>query len=187
MMKRIYLRNQIKDLIENIAPETWYTWILRLFGLRAEQKTKISIRASLRNFRNHSYGKRCVIHPMVTIWCGKLKAGDSVIINPGAVLYGNISIGSFSMIAPNVMIASGEHKHESTKIPMLFQGDEDGEIIIGEDTWLGAGCVILNGVEIGKGCIIGAGTIVTKSTPEYSIVVGNPGRIIGYRNQNSSE
>ena len=53
--------------------------------------------------------------------------------------------------------------------------------IIGNDVWVGANSVILPGVKIGTGAIVGAGSVVTKDVPEYAIVVGNPARILKYR------
>jgi len=52
---------------------------------------------------------------------------------------------------------------------------------IGHDVWIGRGATILSGVHISDGCVIGARTVITKDCPPYSIVVGNPGKIIGYR------
>lgn len=56
-----------------------------------------------------------------------------------------------------------------------------GDINIGNDVWIGAKSTIMSGVKIGDGSIIGAGTTVTKDVPPYSIVVGNPGKIVKYR------
>ena len=55
------------------------------------------------------------------------------------------------------------------------------KVSIGRDVWLGANAIILGGVSIGDGVVIGAGSVVTKSIPPYSIVVGNPGKIIKQR------
>jgi len=52
---------------------------------------------------------------------------------------------------------------------------------IGSDVWIGAGCKILGGVTIGNGCIIGAGSVVIKDLPPYSISVGNPAKVLKYR------
>ena len=59
------------------------------------------------------------------------------------------------------------------------KGYTRGKVSIGAFTFIGAGSVILPGVEIGKGCLIGTGTLVTKSVPDYSIVVGSPGQVKG--------
>jgi acetyltransferase-like isoleucine patch superfamily enzyme len=58
---------------------------------------------------------------------------------------------------------------------------ENSKVIINDDCWVGNNVVVLSGVEIGKGCVIGAGSIVTKSLPPYSICVGNPAKVINFR------
>jgi acetyltransferase-like isoleucine patch superfamily enzyme len=65
---------------------------------------------------------------------------------------------------------------------MMDQGIySTGPVILGEDVWLGAGVIVLDGVRVGKGSIIGAGAVVTKEIPEYSIAVGVPARVVGTR------
>ena len=56
-----------------------------------------------------------------------------------------------------------------------------GDIIIEDDVWIGANVVILKNVTLEKGCVIGAGSVVTKSIPAYAIAVGNPAKVIKYR------
>lgn len=105
-------------------------------------------------------------------------------INPGTVIYGSVEIGKYVMIAPNCTIAGGTHAYEDKLIPMRFQNSTpfNQGIVIDEDVWIGANSVILNGVKISKGCIIAAGSVVTKSTEyEYSIYGGVPAKFIRLR------
>lgn len=62
----------------------------------------------------------------------------------------------------------------------------DTETIIGNDVWIGTNAIILKGVNVGTGAVIGAGTIVTKDVPPYSVVVGVPGKVIKYRFDSST-
>lgn len=57
-----------------------------------------------------------------------------------------------------------------------------GDIVIGDDAWIGTGSAILDGVTIGIGAVIGAGSVVTHDVPDYAIAVGNPARVVGSRN-----
>ena len=59
-------------------------------------------------------------------------------------------------------------------------------VTIGDDVWIGASAVVLKGFSIGNGAVIGAGAIVTKPIPPNAIAVGNPARVIGYRNERGS-
>ena len=141
--------------------------------------TFISPLSSIKNRRNIFIGKRCDIHRNVVVWASKLKTGDNVHFNPGTVIYGNVIINSDVMIAPNVMIAGGNHGYERTDIPMYFQKyTTKGPIYIDNDVWIGANSVILDGVKIGKGAIVAAGSVVTKNVTPYSIVAGNPAVVI---------
>ena len=91
-----------------------------------------------------------------------------------------ISIGQHSFLAGHCyLVAGGNHSFERTDVPIMFQPSQDkGGIGIGEDCWLGASVTVLDGISLGKGCVVGAGTVLTESFPQYSIVVGNPGRKI---------
>lgn len=104
-----------------------------------------------------------------------------------------LKIGKFCSIAENVEIfLGGNHRIDwVTTYPFnkiftqakKFTGHPTtkGNVIIGSDVWIGSGATILSGVNIGHGAVIGAKAMVTKNIPPYSIVVGNPGRIIKKR------
>lgn len=106
---------------------------------------------------------------------------SDVSINRNTVIRGKVRIGEHVSIAPNCMIIGANHKFEDVTKPIKEQGVETRGIVIESDVWIGANCVVLNGVTIGKGSIIGAGVIVTKSIPEMSVAVGNPCRVIKQR------
>jgi len=122
------------------------------------------------------------------ICLGDIKLGKFVSINgPGTMIVSKISgveIGSFSSIASNVIIQ--EHYHRTDKISSYYMNknifrdgiEKDiiskGKIILEEDVWIGSNSVILSGVTIGRGSVIGAGSIVTKDVPRYTIAAGNP-------------
>lgn len=84
--------------------------------------------------------------------------GKHVIINTGAVVDHDNIIGDFVHISPNVSLT--------------------GHVEIGEGTHIGAGAVVIPKVKVGKWCVIGAGAIIIRDVPDFSVVVGNPGRII---------
>ena len=63
-------------------------------------------------------------------------------------------------------------------VPITYQDLENKGIIIEDDVWIGAGVRILDGVTIARGCVIGAGSVVTKSTEEFGVYVGVPARLI---------
>lgn len=91
----------------------------------------------------------------------------------------NIEIGDNVLFASNVLVTNENHgiNPESTT-PYMDQKLSAQDVKIGNGCWIGEKVSILSGVTIGEKCIIGAGSIVTKSIPSYSIAVGNPARII---------
>jgi acetyltransferase-like isoleucine patch superfamily enzyme len=97
---------------------------------------------------------------------------------------GYAHIGKNSLLGSCVHIVSGlqQHKFDRCDIPIRLQKGTFKKITIGEDTWIGNNSVI--GADIGKHAIIGAGSVVVRPVPDYAIVVGNPSKIVGFRNQN---
>lgn len=91
----------------------------------------------------------------------------------------NISIGDNVLFASNVLVTNENHGIDpESDIPYMDQKLSARDVKIGNGCWIGEKVCILSGVTIGEKCIIGAGSIVTKSIPSYSIAVGNPVRII---------
>ena len=79
----------------------------------------------------------------------------------------------------HILSGKGQHNFDDLDKPIQSQGGTFTQICIGEDTWIGNGAIIM--ANIGKKCVIGAGSVVTKDIPDYSIVGGNPAKIIKSR------
>lgn len=94
----------------------------------------------------------------------------------------NVRIGNCAMIAPEVVFIPKMHQSHSLDIPMIDQGCiEYPQTVVDDDVWIGHRAVIMPGIHIGKGSIVGAGAVVTKDVPNYSVVAGVPARIIRSR------
>lgn len=123
-------------------------------------------------------GEHCTIQPYVYIYPlgGKISIGNYCSIHPFTVLYGQggLVIGDYVRIAAHTIIIPENHNYSSRDIPIFRQGYTQKGIVIEDDVWVGANVTILDGVCIRRGCIIGAGSVVTKSTEEYGVYVGNP-------------
>jgi maltose O-acetyltransferase len=113
----------------------------------------------------------------------KLFLGDRVGIGAGAFITaeGGVRIGHCVGIGPDTKIWSVNHVFADPDVPWRDQGWEKKEVVIEDDAWIGAASFIMPGVHVGKGAIISAGTVLAKSVPAFSIVAGNPGRVIGWR------
>lgn len=110
-----------------------------------------------------------------------LGSGSGIGIN--CEVLGKVRIGRDVMMGPEVVFYTVNHETKRTDIPMKMQGmTEQRACIVGDDVWIGRRAIILPGVTIGKGAIIGAGSVVTKDVPPYSMVAGNPAVVKKYRN-----
>jgi virginiamycin A acetyltransferase len=116
---------------------------------------------------------------------GNVVIGDRVTINSGCVFYtGNgITICNDVAIAANCVFAPVNHAYESKDLLIRQQGFKSsrGGIVIEEDVWFGAGCVILDGVIVRRGAVVAAMSLVRGEVEEYLIVGGNPLRVLGRR------
>ena len=126
--------------------------------------------------RDLSIGRKCYIASETQIGDGS-GVGYNCIINAG------VTIGSNVMMGPNVTIYTNNHCTKDVTIPMRFQGmTECKPVIIEDDVWIGGQVCILPGVRLGIGAVIGACAVVSKDVPPYAVVVGNPGRVVKFRN-----
>jgi len=130
-------------------------------------------------------GKNCQIRFGAVISCsdgGDIDLGDNVLIGPYCLLFGNLSIGSNTLLAPHVVIVPNNHNIDSIDTLIKNQTTTSLGVKIAEDVWLGTHVTILDGVSIGRGAVIGASAVVTKDIPNYAVAVGNPAKVIRYRN-----
>ena len=115
----------------------------------------------------------------------KIKIGSRASINSNVMINargrGKIIIGNNVLIGPNVVLRSNNHSFETSKIPVIDQGMNEGEIFINDDVWIGSNAVILPNCKIGKGVIVAAGAVVTSDVESYSIVGGVPANLIKKR------
>ena len=133
-----------------------------------------------------SCGDYFYTHPYISIhFPENVTIGTNVFFNRNVFITArdSVTIGNDVLIGPNVVINSGNHNYKNKVQPISQQGHSKAPIIIEDDVWIGANCIILKGVHIGKGAVVGAGCVVTKDVAPYSVVIGNPLKIIGYREE----
>jgi acetyltransferase-like isoleucine patch superfamily enzyme len=118
---------------------------------------------------------------------GDVRIGEGTTINSGCVIYtGNgVTIGRRCAVAANCTFASVNHEYRDPDRPISEQRfmPSRGGIVVEDDVWIGANTVILDGAVLGKGCVVGAGSVVRGILAPYSVNVGNPIRAIGMRGE----
>lgn len=107
---------------------------------------------------------------------GNVELYENVMINSGCIFLDNkkITINKNSMIGPNVILSTASHNIEPCH---RHTGNITAPIIIGENVWIGAGCVICPGVNIGKNSVIAANSVVTTNVPDNTFYAGSPAKL----------
>lgn len=114
----------------------------------------------------------------------KLRVGNHVGLGVDNFIQasGGVTLGNDVMLGPGVKIWSVNHKYDDLNTPIYEQGYDHEAVSIGDGVWLGANVFVLPGVTIPEGCVVSAGSVVNKKTyPPFSILVGNPCRVVGNR------
>lgn len=120
---------------------------------------------------------------------GQIEIGSNTAINSFCTIYGQggLSIGRNVRIGPRVGIFPSNKHFEDTSQPIAKQGIERLGITIEDDVWLGANVQVMDGISIGRGSVIGAGSVVTKSIPPFALAFGTPARVVRLRGPASPE
>jgi acetyltransferase-like isoleucine patch superfamily enzyme len=127
---------------------------------------EISPLTSIANGERVSIGARTNIGDRCHLW-----AGDTS---------GRIVIGDDCLLAPDCFLTASDYSFEPGT-PVKQQPRQERDVVLGDDVWLGTRVVVVAGVTIGDGCVVGAGSVVTRSLPPGSIAAGIPARVLHER------
>ncbi len=116
---------------------------------------------------------------------GDVVIGEWCVINSGCVLYTGhgIQMGNQVAVAANCTFAPVNHAYQDASKPIRAQGflPSRGGIVIEDDVWIGANCVFLDGAVLRRGCVVAAGSVVRGEVAAYTVVAGQPLRVVGRR------
>ena len=191
--RKIYLTGKFYDQQINASGEKNYPAII---GANSLIEDDAFIQNSTADASKINIGSNCHIrgHLLVYKHGGEIQIGDYCFVGPQSKIWSSasIKIGNRVLISHNVNIhdntshpldSAGRHKDFVHIRNIGFQENHnlpEKEITIADDVWVGFNATVFKGVNIGKGAIIGANTVVTKDVPPFAVVVGNPARIIKY-------
>jgi len=139
---------------------------------------------------NHvSVGDGAVIDSFVKIkfagGAGDVEIGAGCYLNAGVTIYSGhgVRLGRDVLVAANTTLAATNHEYrrrDQTIVAQRFMPSRGG-IVVGDDCWIGANCVLLDGTVLARGCVVAAGTVVRGAWPEYAVIAGDPAQIVRYR------
>ena len=165
-----------------------YRLFYKLLGMRVGQNTSMG-RVYFTWPHQVSIGSGCIIeHNVYFHYDGVYKLGPSIVVGDDVFIGAGVEFNARSMISigSRSLVAAGsrfiDHDHNICGIDSFEPIDgRTGAILIDVDVWIGANTVVLRGVSIGRGSVVGAGSVVTKSIPANEIWAGVPARKIGQR------
>lgn len=146
---------------------------------------KINVLGPVYNYaRKLKFGNNVTIYPNVCLWGNEIEIGNDVDLGLGTVIYGKkrVKIGNSVSIAAYCCIIDTNHGIKASQLIRKQEDDvsEDG-VVIGDDVWIGAQCMIIKGAKIGNGAVIGANSLVNSEIPDNAIAYGSPAKVHGFR------
>ena len=154
------------------------------FQVQAGKNVYIGKSCALKGKGNIVLEDGVTVRPYAQIWSG----GGTVRIGMGSEIgercrisiANSLEIGEKVLFSPNVYITDCDHEYRNVDIPVIDQGvvQKGQKVSIGEGSYIGINAVIVGNVKIGKHCVIGANSVVTKDVPDYCVAVGSPARVI---------
>ncbi len=164
------------------SPRLWIRLFVNPFKHKRGKGSRIRrrVRLDVVPFNNFILGSNSTIEDFSTInnGVGDVIIGKNTRIGLSNTIIGPVTIGNNVILAQNIVASGLNHGYEDSSMPISIQTVNTSPIIIEDEAWIGANAVITAGVTIGKHSIVAAGCVVVKNVPQYSIVGGNPGRIL---------
>nr|WP_299488078.1 acyltransferase [uncultured Allomuricauda sp.] len=172
-------------------PRLWVKWFVNPFYHKKGKGATICkrTRMDVLPWNTFELGENSTIEDFSTVnnGVGAIKIGSRARVGLGNTLIGPVTLKDDVRLAQNVVLSGLNHNYEDISLPIHAQGVSTAEIVVGEETWIGANSTILAGVTIGKHCIVAGGSVVTKDVPDYSVAVGNPARVMKTFNHDTGE
>ncbi len=175
----------------NPRPRLWVKWFLNPLKHKRGKGSVIRRRSRIDVFpwNRFEIGGLTTIESFCTVnnGSGDVLLGDRVRVGIGSVVIGPVTMGNGSGLGQHVFISGFNHGFSDGSKNSSEQALDIRPTVIEDEAHIGANSVVLAGVTIGRNCQVGAGSVVTKDIPPYSVAVGNPARVIKQFNHHTGE
>ncbi|MEI6887720.1 MAG: acyltransferase [Bacteroidota bacterium] len=189
LMSRIKSNPRLKLFVINLLtprnqarPRLWVKLFLNPFKHKRGRHSCIRGRTRIDVFPWNDFvlGKDSTIEDFATVnnGAGPVYIGERSRIGLSCTVIGPVTIGNDIMLAQNIVLSGLNHSFEDLSKPISHQKQTTSMITVEDEVWIGANVVIVAGVRVGKHSVIAAGSIVTKDVPPFSVVGGNPAKIL---------
>lgn len=164
------------------ARPRWYVRLLAPLYQHRGRGSKIyhSVRMDTPPYRRFSLGQKSVVesYSCINNAVGDVIIGDYTRVGLHNTIIGPVTIGNHVNLAQGITVTALNHNFSEADKRIDEQGVSTGQVVIGDDVWIGANAVVLPNVSIGRHCVIAAGAVVTKDVPDGCVVAGVPAKII---------
>jgi len=163
-------------------PRLWTRLLVYPFIIKRGKGSIIKRKARLDLFpsKTFSIGYRTIIedYAIINNGMGDIIIGDRCAVTSRVKLVGPVTLGNLVTIGSGAQITGLTHNFEDVTRPIKDQGVLPNRTVVADDVWIGGNSVIIQGLKIGTHSIIASGSVVTRDVPPYSVVAGNPARVI---------
>lgn len=153
------------------------------FRVQAGKNVYIGKHCALKGKHHITLEDSVKVRPYVQIWSGgtvRIGRGSEIGERCRISIANSLEIGEKVLLSPNVYMTDCDHEYRNVDIPVINQGivQKGQKVSIGDGSYIGINSVIVGNVKIGKHCVIGANSVVTKDVPDYCVAVGSPAKVI---------
>ncbi|OWY23402.1 acyltransferase [Sphingobacteriales bacterium UPWRP_1] len=163
-------------------PRLWVRLLINPFVHKKGNGSRIGryARLDVLPFNPFTLGNHATIEDFAAInnGLGAVHIGNHSLVGLSCVVIGPVSIGNEVMLAQNIVLSGLNHNYQNVLLPISRQPCTTAPIVVEDEVWIGANAVITAGVTIGKHAVVAAGSVVTRNVPPYTVVAGNPAKIV---------